>query len=123
MHTETPPECVISCLPQLFPGAACSDHGHLFAPVRHDPVSRDAGCLEKSASPHAVLADFHAGPLSRAQNLGRTRSLDPGLDHRMALPLPGESNVLECPSARGVVGAGSPAHLATTERRCPLSCG
>src|SRR5712692_642212 len=28
-------------------GAVCYDHGHLFAPVCHDPVSRDARYLEK----------------------------------------------------------------------------
>src|SRR5207253_7833566 len=51
----------------------CDDHGHLFAPVCHHPVSRDARYLEKPASPHPVLAGVYASPVPRAENLGRTR--------------------------------------------------
>src|SRR5215218_9217543 len=66
-------------------GIACYGRSHLLAPVCHHPVSRDARYLAKPASPHPVLAGFHASPVPRAENLGRACPLDSGLDHGLAL--------------------------------------
>src|SRR6266567_4296904 len=74
-----------SLSPHPFYGAASYGHGHLFAPVRHDPVSRDAWQVEKSPPPRALLARGHAGPFPRAANLGRPRPLAPRRDHGGAL--------------------------------------
>jgi hypothetical protein len=71
-----PQQCPTHGHPHPLHSAVCYDHGHLFAPFCHDPVSRDARHLEKPSSPHPVLAGVHASPLSRAENLGRTRPLD-----------------------------------------------
>src|SRR5262245_8128627 len=114
-------ECVISCLPHRFLGAACYGYGHLFAPVRHDPVSRDARHLEKSAPPRSVLAGLHASPVPRAQNLGRTRPLDTGLDHGLALAPRPQGGLLEYPSTARVVGSGRLQYLATAQGRQTLS--
>src|SRR6266446_4169460 len=57
-----------SLSPHPFYGAASYGHGHLFALVRHDPVSRDAGHVEKSPPPRALLARGHAGPLVLSQS-------------------------------------------------------
>src|SRR5215471_6125815 len=72
----------ISGAPHSCYGAASYGHGYLFAPVRHAAVSRHARYVERSSPSHLVLAQRHAGPVSRAENLGRTGSLDAGLDHR-----------------------------------------
>ena len=50
-------------------GAVCYDHGHLFAPVCHAPVSWDSRRLEKPSSPPPLLVGLHASPLSRAEDL------------------------------------------------------
>src|SRR5574341_148306 len=101
----------------------CYDHDHLFAPFCHDPVSRDARHLEKPSSPHPVLAGVHASPVSRAENLGRTRPLDASPGHGLALSPSAQGELLECPCAGGVVGPGSPQHLATAQGWHPLSRG
>src|SRR5438445_8674418 len=93
----------------------CDDHGHLFAPVCHHPVSRDARYLEKPASPHPVLAGVYASPVPRAENLGRTRPLDTSPDHGLALSSSAQGELLEYPCAGGMVGPGGPEHLATAQ--------
>src|SRR5215831_11943687 len=102
MPTETRLTCVTACLPHLFPGAACYGHGHLFAPVRHAPVSRYARYVERSSSSHPVLVGFRASAVPRAENLGRAGPLDAGLDHRLALSPRAQRGLLEYPSAGGV---------------------
>src|SRR2546425_11191553 len=76
------------------PGMACYGRGHLLAPFCHHPVSRDARHLEKPPSPHTVLADFHASPLPRAENLGRACPLDPNPGDRLALSSRAEGGLL-----------------------------
>jgi hypothetical protein len=76
-------------------GAVCYDHSHLFAPVGHGSLSRDAGHLERSPPSHPVLAGGQASPLPGAENLGRTCALAPGLAHGVAVPPPAEGELLE----------------------------
>src|SRR2546428_13776412 len=76
-----PQECPTHGHSHPLHGAVCYDHGHLFAPFGHAPVSRDARHLEKPSSPHPVLAGVHASPVPRAENLGRTRPLDASPGH------------------------------------------
>src|SRR5215467_3518271 len=95
-----------------FHGAASHGPNYLFAPVRHCPLSWDARHVEKSPSPHALLARGHASPVPRAENLGRACPLDAGLDHRLALAPRAQGDLLGCPSAGGMVGRGSAADLA-----------
>src|SRR5438132_14426648 len=64
-------------------------------------VSRDARHLVKPSSPHPGLAGLQARPVSRAANLGKTGSLDTGLDHGLAFPSSAEGELLACPSAGG----------------------
>src|SRR2546425_161540 len=118
-----PQECPTHGHSHPLHGAVCSDHGHLFAPFCHDPVSRDARHLEKPSSPHPVLAGLHASPLPRAENLGRTLPLDPGGHHRVAFPPLGEGELLACASAAGVVGPRSAQHLAAVRAWGHPSCG
>src|SRR5262245_59333915 len=94
-------------------GTAGYDHSHLFAPVRHPPLSRDAWHLEKSPPPYAVLARGDASPLPWAEDRGRTYPLDPSACHSLALASSAQSRLLGCPSAGHVVCRGSPADLAT----------
>src|SRR4029450_456991 len=101
----------------------CYDCRHLRAPLCHNPVSRDAGHLEKPSSPPPVLARLHASPVPRAENLGRACPLDAGLAHGLALAPRAEGGLLEYPSAGGVVGAGSLQHLATAQGRNALARG
>jgi hypothetical protein len=61
-------------------------HGHLFAAVRHDPISWDARHLEKPPSPRAGLARLYASAVSRTENVGRTGPLEPGGVHGGAFP-------------------------------------
>src|SRR5438093_5994065 len=97
------------------------DCDYLFAPVRHSPFSWYARCLETSSSSCALLAYCHASAVSRAENLGRARPLDAGLDHRLALTPRAQGGLLGYPSAGNVVGRGSPADLATAKGRDTLS--
>ena len=113
----------ISGAPHSCYGAASHGHCYLFAPVRHDPVSRYARHLERSSPSRPVLAHCHASPVSRAENLGRTGPLDAGLDHRLALSPRAQGRLLGCPCAGGVVGRGSAADLATTQGRDTPSGG
>src|SRR4030095_2325496 len=85
-------------------GTAGYGHRHLFAPVRHRPLSWDAWHLEKSPPPSAVLARGDASPLPGAEDLGRTGPLDPSSRHGLALTSSAPSSVLGCPSAGGMVG-------------------
>src|SRR4029434_3058105 len=105
----------ISGAPHSFHWAACYAHPHLGARVSHGPVSRDAREVEKPASPPPLLAGLHAGPLPRAENLGRTRPLDASPGHGVALSPSAEGQLLECPSAGGMVGPGSPRDLAAPQ--------
>src|SRR5215475_5637030 len=84
-------------------GAASYGHSYLLAPVRHTAVSRYARPVERASPSHPVLAHRHAGPVSGAENLGRTGSLDAGLDYRLALPPRAQSRVLGGPCAGGMV--------------------
>src|SRR5499425_1827467 len=104
-------------------GAVCDDHHHVFAPVCHDALSRNAWCLERSPPSPPVLAGVHASPLPRAENLGRTGALDPSIDHGVAVPPPVEGELLEYPCAGDMVGRGSPAYLAPTQGWDTSSCG
>src|SRR5438270_13051426 len=103
-------------------GAVCYGYGHLFASFRHHAVSWYARHLERSSPPHAVLAGFHAGPLPGAQNLGRTRPLDPCPGYGLALSPLAQGELLEYASARGMVGPRSDQHLAAAQGWEPPSC-
>src|SRR5215471_7245354 len=85
-------------------GAARYGHSDLSASVRHTAVSRYARPVERASPSHPVLAHRHASPVSGAENLGRTGSLDAGLDYRLALPPRAQSRVLGGPCAGGMVG-------------------
>jgi len=52
-------------------GAVCYDFHHLFAPVCHDALSRNAWHLERSSPAYPVLAGVYASPLPGTENLGR----------------------------------------------------
>src|SRR2546425_4915577 len=118
-----PQECPTHGHSHPLHGAVCSDHGHLFAPFCHDPVSRNARHLEKPSSPPPLLAGLHASPLPRAENLRRACPLDTGLDHGLALAPRPQGGLLEYPSADSVVGPGSLQHLATAQGRNTVSWG
>src|SRR2546429_3825340 len=100
----TTQEGLLPCHLHPLHGAVCYGYGHLFAPFRHHPVSWYARHLERSSPPHAVLAGLHAGPVPRAQNLGRTGPLDPCPGHSVALSPFAQGELLACASAGGVVG-------------------
>src|SRR5215470_19205147 len=119
----TTQKCRIPGYPHSLHGAAGYGHSHLFAPVCHDPVSRDAWHLEKPSSPPPLLAGLHASPVPRAENLGRACPLDSGLDHGLALSPRAQGGLLEYPSAGGVVGAGSLQHPAPAQGRHTVSWG
>src|SRR5712691_6463997 len=103
-------------------GAVCDGDGHLFAPFRHHAVARYAWHLARSSPPHAVLAGWHAGPLPGAQNLGRTRPLDPCPGHGLVLAPLAQGELLAWASAGGVVGPSSASHLAATQGWASPSC-
>ena len=92
-------------------GMVCYDCGHLFAPVRHDPFSWYAWRLATSSPSCTLLAYCHASPVSRAENPGRTRPLDAGFDHGVALSPRAQGRLLGCPCAGRVVGRRSAATL------------
>src|SRR5215831_4654472 len=119
----TPQARWISGAPHSFHGAVCYDHGHLFAPICHDPVSRDAGYLEESSSPHLVLAGVHTSPIPKTENLGRTRPLDTSPGHGVALSPSAQGCLLGYPTTGGVMGPGSAEHLATASGWYRLSRG
>src|SRR5215813_14406020 len=99
------------------------DCGHLFASVRHHLVSRYAWRLAPSSPAGALLADGHASAVSRAENVGRTRPLDAGCDHGVALAPRAQGGLLGCPSAGRLVGRRSVADLATPQGRDTPSGG
>src|SRR5262245_27056446 len=110
-----PQECPTPGHLHPLPKAVGYDPGHLFAPFCHDLVSRHARHLEKPTSLHPVLAGLHASPVPRAENLGRTRSLDTSPSHGVALSPCAQGDLLGRPSADGVVGGGSLADLAPAQ--------
>ena len=81
-----PQECLTYSHLHPLHGMSCYGRGHLLAPFCYSPVSHYARHLEKPPSPHPVLARLHASSIPRAENLGRTRSLDPGGHHGVAFP-------------------------------------
>src|ERR1041384_441444 len=115
-------ECLLLCHLPLLYGVVCYGYGYLFAPVRHPPGSWYARHLEKPSSPHLVLAGLHAGPLPRAQNFGRTGSLDFCPGHRVALSPLAQGELLACASTGGVVGPGSAQYLAAARGWAHPSC-
>src|SRR5713226_2963582 len=118
-----PQECPTHGHSHPLHGAVCYDHGHLFAPVRHAAVSRNARYLEKPSSPHLVLACVHASPVSGTENPGRTRPMDASPDHGLALSPSAQGELLRCPYPGGLVGSGSLQHLAAAQQRGPVSRG
>ena len=58
---------------------------------------------------------FMQALLPRAENLGRAGPLDPGPGDRLALSSRAEGGLLGYPSAGGMVGPGSPEHLAPAQ--------
>jgi hypothetical protein len=95
---------------QRMVGYAC---GHLFASGHSHLVARYARRLATSSPSCALLADGHASAVARAENGGRTRPLDAGLEHRLALAPRAQGGLLGGPSAGRMVGRGSVADLAT----------
>src|SRR5688500_2183502 len=104
--------CRSQCPRHLFESAACNDPCDLFARFRDRPLSWYAWGLEESSPPPAVLAYCYARPLSRAQNLGRTRPLDASRGNVVALAACAQGNLLGRPCIGGLVGADGPEHLA-----------
>jgi len=100
-----------------------ADGAYRFAPVRHAPFAWDARCLATSSSAWALGASCQASAVARAENLGRARPLDAGIDHRLALAPRAQGGLGGYPSAGTVVGRGSPAALATAQGRDACSRG
>src|SRR5688572_30842268 len=75
---------------------------YLFASVHRCPLSWAARYVEKSLSPHALLARSHASPLSGAENLGRTGPLDASPSHGVVLSACAQGDLLRYSSIAGV---------------------
>src|SRR5215471_12148272 len=88
-------------------GSAHADRLHLSAWLCDPGVSRHAHRVARSSSPHLLLASIHASRASGATYVGRDGPVDPSDHHRVALRPLTQSRLLERPSARQLVGAGS----------------
>src|SRR5215831_8747793 len=102
-------------------GSAHADRLHLSAWLCDYGLSRHAYGVARAPSAHILLAHLYASRLSRAQDLGRDGQVDASHHYRVALWTCAQSHLLECASARQLVGAGSRRHLARTGERYPVS--
>src|SRR5215831_653218 len=96
--------------------SAHEDRLHLFAWLCDRGLSWHAHRMARASSPAALLADLHTSGAPRTPHLGRDGPVDAHHRHRLALRPLAQSDVLERPSPRELVGTGVCGHLAATRQ-------
>src|SRR5262249_40121975 len=102
-------------------GSAHADRLHLSAWLCDHGLSWHAHGVARSPSSHLLLVHLNESRAPGAKNVGRDGPVDARHGHCLALWTPAESHLLERPSPRALVGAGSHGHLARTGERHPVS--